>query len=301
MASVCAGVWVRWLQHRSSDGATVNCLPVVRPAKRRGAALNAPRLLLQQSEQLPSAARFRLLPLRDPASIPDANHTPHGRSCLRARPCQPTGLHGQTAITHSFLALGSQTRIVDGTGKTTWSYPHATRRLHYRQPFVHALQVEGLPAAGGGDHRDGQKLFEWKGAGRNTAQVVESNRIWSRKPVRSRACWNSTAPVRSSWVPISCQLTNHHMQSRMVQTQRQLPSPSSTTKSSANTPKGEIVWEVRAELALHRHHFANGNTLISTYGHVSIGTRRANHLAGGQHELRQAAHQGRLRPAPPQR
>ena len=41
-----------------------------------------------------------------------------------------TGLTARSAeppITHSFLACGGQTRIVDGTGKAIWTYPHATR------------------------------------------------------------------------------------------------------------------------------------------------------------------------------
>ena len=38
-----------------------------------------------------------------------------------------TASYAQTAITHSFLATGGETRIVDGEGKTIWKYPGSTR------------------------------------------------------------------------------------------------------------------------------------------------------------------------------
>ena len=42
-----------------------------------------------------------------------------------ATPLAAAGPKGK--ITHSFLATGGETYIVDDAGKTTWTYPHASR------------------------------------------------------------------------------------------------------------------------------------------------------------------------------
>jgi len=198
-----------------------------------------------------------------------------------------TGLHAQTAVTHSFLALGGQTRIVDGTGKTTWSYPHATRD-GYMLPSGNLLLTlsKSKDYPGGGVveiTRDGQKLFEWKGtqAEVNTAQVVEGGRIMVTEagPKPRLLEIDRTGKIVVEF-PISCQLTNHHMQSRMA---RKLSNgnyliPQLHDKVVREyTSKGEIVWEVKTpNWPFTAIRLANGNTLINcTYGHVSIEVDKA--------------------------
>lgn len=193
----------------------------------------------------------------------------------------------QTAITHSFLACGGQTRILDGSGKTTWSYPHATRD-GYVLPNGNLLLAlsKSKEYPGGGVvevTRDGKKLFEWKGTQNevNTAQVVEGDRIMVTEagPKPRLLELDRTGKIVLEF-PISCQLTNIHMQSRMA---RKLPNgnyliPQLHDKVVREyTPKGDIVWEVKTpNWPFTAIRLANGNTLINcTYGHVSIEVDKA--------------------------
>ena len=195
--------------------------------------------------------------------------------------------HAQSPVTHSFLACGGQTRIVDGTGKTTWTYPHATRD-GYVLPSGNLLLTlsKSKEYPGGGVvevTRDGTRLFEWKGtqAEVNTAQAVGDNRIMVTEagPKPRLMELDRTGKVVLEF-PISCQLTNHHMQSRMA---RKLANgnyliPQLHDKVVREySPKGEIVWEVKTpNWPFTAIRLANGNTVINcTYGHVSIEVDKA--------------------------
>lgn len=198
-----------------------------------------------------------------------------------------TARSAETPITHSFLACGGQTRIVDGTGKAIWTYPHATRD-GYVLPSGNLLLAlsKSKDYPGGGVvevTRDGQKLFEWKGtqAEVNTAQVVGGDRIMVTEagPKPRLLELDRTGKIVLEF-PISCQLTNHHMQSRMA---RKLANgnyliPQLHDKVVREySPKGEIVWEVKTpNWPFTAIRLANGNTLINcTYGHVSIEVDKA--------------------------
>jgi hypothetical protein len=41
--------------------------------------------------------------------------------------CAGSAAHAAEKITHSFLATGAETVIVDGAGHVTWRYPHGSR------------------------------------------------------------------------------------------------------------------------------------------------------------------------------
>lgn len=124
--------------------------------------------------------------------------------------------------------------------------PHATRD-GYVLPSGNLLLTlsKSKEYPGGGVvevARDGKKLFEWQGtqAEVNTAQVVEGDRIMVTEagPKPRLLELDRTGKIVIEF-PISCQLTNHHMQSRMA---RKLANgnyliPNSTTKSSANTAR----------------------------------------------------------------
>ena len=193
----------------------------------------------------------------------------------------------QTPVTHSFLACGGQTRIVDGTGKTIWSYPHSTRDgwvLPSGNLLLTLSKSKDYPGGGVVEiTRDGKKLFEWQGtqAEVNTAQVVEGDRIMVTEagPKPRLLELDRTGKIVVD-VPLTCQLTNHHMQSRMA---RKLANGNYLVPQLHDkvvreyTPKGEVVWEVKTpNWPFTAIRLANGNTLINcTYGHVSIEVDKA--------------------------
>ena len=193
----------------------------------------------------------------------------------------------QTPVTHSFLACGGQTRIVDDAGKTIWSYPHATRDgwvLPSGNLLLTLSKSKDYPGGGVVEvTRDGKKLFEWKGtqAEVNTAQVVEGDRIMVTEagPKPRLLEIDRTGKIVVDF-PLTCQLTNHHMQSRMA---RKLPNGNYLVPQLHDkvvreyTAKGEIVWEVKTpNWPFTAIRLANGNTLINcTYGHVSIEVDKA--------------------------
>ena len=68
-------------------------------------------------------------------------------------------------ITHSFLATGAETFIVDGTGKTTWSYPRSSRD-GWVLPNGNILLALSKSNDGGSVvevTREGKVVFEFKG------------------------------------------------------------------------------------------------------------------------------------------
>ena len=88
-----------------------------------------------------------------------------------------------TKITHSFLATGGETFLVDGAGKVTWSYPHSTR-----DGWV--LSTGNILLAVGKDRRypggaaievtrAGKVVFEFKGTQSevNTVEALENGNI----------------------------------------------------------------------------------------------------------------------------
>src|SRR4051812_47166533 len=86
-------------------------------------------------------------------------------------------------ITHSFLAAGGETFIVDGAGKTTWTYPHASRD-GWVLPSGNILLAlsKGKRYPGGAAvevARDGKVVFEFKGTQSeiNTVQPLENGNI----------------------------------------------------------------------------------------------------------------------------
>src|SRR4051794_22849485 len=78
-----------------------------------------------------------------------------------------TAASAQEKITHSFLALGAEPRLVSADGKIEWSYPLSTRD-GWVLPDGHLLLTvsKGDKYPGGGVvlmSREGKVLFEYKG------------------------------------------------------------------------------------------------------------------------------------------
>lgn len=128
------------------------------------------------------------------------------------------------AITHSFLACGSQTYIVDGDGHKTWTYPHATRD-GYVLPNGHVLLTVSKckPFPGGAvveiDRQANQPKVIWKGTQSevNSAQPTASGGfVLTEAGEQPRLIELSADGEIACEFPLKCQKANHHMQTRMA-------------------------------------------------------------------------------------
>jgi hypothetical protein len=183
---------------------------------------------------------------------------------------------------HAFLATGAETRIVDAEGKTVWKDPRNTRD-GWVLPNGHILLTlsKSKDYPGGGVvelTRAGETLFEWKGTQSevNTAQALPNGRILvTEAGPKPRILELTRQGEIALEVPISCQTTNHHMQTRMT---RKLPNGNYLVPHLLDKvvreydPAGKIVWEVPTpNWAFTAIRLPNGNTLINcTYGNTSI-------------------------------
>jgi hypothetical protein len=185
-------------------------------------------------------------------------------------------------ITHSFLQTGAETRIVGDKGETVWRYPKGTRD-GWVLPDGHLL----LTITKDNDYpggavveitRDGKKLFEYKGTQSevNTSELLPNGNIMlTEAGAKPRLLEVNRAGEIKVEVPLSCQTTNHHMETRMA---RKLPNGNYLVPQLLDkvvreyTPKGKIVWEVKTpNWPFTAIRLANGNTLINcTYGNLSI-------------------------------
>jgi hypothetical protein len=129
--------------------------------------------------------------------------------------------------THGFLACGQQTYIVDGDGKTVWTYPHATRDGYVLSDGNVLLTLSKSKKHPGGAvievDRDGAETLIWKGtqAEVNSAQPTDSGTlvITEAGPKPRLMELNRRGEVVLEF-PLACQTENFHMQTRMA---RKLP------------------------------------------------------------------------------
>ena len=128
-----------------------------------------------------------------------------------------------STITHSFLATGADTRIVSGEGEVIWRYPRNTRDgwvLPSGNLLLTISKDNDYPGGGVVEvTRDGKVLFEYKGTQSevNTSQALPNgNILLTEAGAKPRILEVDRAGKIVVDVPISCQLTNHHMQSRMT-------------------------------------------------------------------------------------
>jgi hypothetical protein len=197
--------------------------------------------------------------------------------------CVITNSVGNAAeITHSFLATGAETYIRSGDGQMLWRYLHSTRD-GWVLPGGNIL----LAVAKGDEYpggavleltREGKNVFEFKGSQSevNTVQPLPSGNILlteaGDKPRLLEVDRQGAILVE---VPLSCQTTNHHMETRMA---RKLANGNYLVPQLLDkvvreyTPTGKIVWEVKTpDWPFTAIRLANGNTLIDcTYGHALI-------------------------------
>jgi hypothetical protein len=156
----------------------------------------------------------------------------------------------------SFLMLGGLTQIVDASGKATWQYPAVTRDGYILPNGNLLLTLTKNKAYPGGAvvevTRDQKVVWEYKG---------------TQTEVNTAVLRDGSIKVE---IPLGCQVTNHHMQSRMA---RKLPNghylvPQDKTVREYDA-SGIVVWERKSpESTLDNRSFcclrnAAGHTLIS--------------------------------------
>jgi hypothetical protein len=177
----------------------------------------------------------------------------------------------------SFLMLGGLTQIIDASGKATWKYPAATRDGYILPSGNLLLTLSKTKAYPGGAvvevTRDQKVVWEYKGTQSevNTAILLENGNVMlteaGDKPRLLEVARDGSIKVE---IPLGCQITNHHMQSRMA---RKLPNghylvPQDKTVREYDA-SGKVVWECKSpESTLDNRSFcclrnAAGHTLIS--------------------------------------
>ena len=127
----------------------------------------------------------------------------------------------EPAITHSFLVTGGETFIVDGAGKTTWTYPKSTRD-GWVLPNGNILLTLSKANDGGSVvevTREGKVVFEFKGTQSevNTAQALDNGNIMlteaGNKPRLLEVTRDGKIAVE---VALQAQTKDHHLQTRMA-------------------------------------------------------------------------------------
>lgn len=191
-------------------------------------------------------------------------------------------------VTHSFLATGGETRIVDGEGQVTWKYPKGTRDgwVLPNGNLLLAVSKDRGEYPGGAVvevTRAGEKVFEWKGTQSevNTVQALANGNIMATEagPMPRIVEINREGKVVVE-VPITSQTTNHHMESRMT---RKLPNGNYLVPQLLDKvvreydPQGKVVWEFKAPEEPKKAwpftaiRLPNGNTLITlTNGNMVV-------------------------------
>ena len=191
--------------------------------------------------------------------------------------------HAQSAITHSFLKTGGETQIVDGSGKTVWSYPGSSRDawvLPGGNILIAVSKSKEFPGGGVVEvTRDLKRVFEFKGtqAEVNTAQgLANGNILLTEAGAKPRLLEVTREGKITVEVPLQAQTTNHHLQSRMA---RKLANGNYLVPQLLDrvvreyAPDGKIVWEVKTpdepkeSWPFTAIRVPNGNTLITcTHG-----------------------------------
>ena len=183
-----------------------------------------------------------------------------------------------------FLMLGGLTQIVDATGNVTWKHPAVTRDGYILPNGNLLLTLSKTKAYPGGAvvevTRDQKVIWEYKGTQSevNTAVLIDNGNIMlteaGDKPRLLEVARDGSIKVE---IPLGCQTTNHHLQSRMA---RKLPNghylvPQDKTVREYDA-SGKIIWERKSpESELDNRSFC---CLRNAAGHTLISLTLGNHL-----------------------
>jgi hypothetical protein len=183
-----------------------------------------------------------------------------------------------------FLMLGGITQIVDAAGKPTWKYPAATRDGEVLPNGNLLLTLSKTKAYPGGAvvevTRDLKVVWEYKGTQTevNTAVLLDNGNILlteaGNNPRLLEVARDGSIKVE---IPLGCQVTNHHMQSRMA---RKLPNghylvPQEKTVREYDAA-GKVIWERKStESTSDNRSFCS---LRNAAGHTLISLTVGNHI-----------------------
>lgn len=184
-------------------------------------------------------------------------------------------------ITHSFLACGRDTRILDGAGKTIWSYPQISRDgwVLENGNVLLALNKTAIPHGGVVEvTRDGKVVFEYPGTQTevNTVQPLpDGNILLTEAGDKPRILEVTRAGKIVAEVPLQAQTENHHLQTRMT---RKLASGNYLVPQLLDKvvreydPQGKIVREMATpDMPFTAIRLADGGTLVGcTLGHLVV-------------------------------
>ena len=184
----------------------------------------------------------------------------------------------------SFLMLGGITQIVDASGKATWKYPAVTRDGTVLPNGNLLLTLSKNKAYPGGAvvevTRDQKVVWEYKGTQTevNTAVLLDNGNVMlteaGNKPRLLEVARDGSIKVE---IPLGCQVSNHHLQSRMA---RKLPNghylvPQEKTVREYDAA-GKVVWERKSpESTLDNRSFC---CLRNAAGHTLISLTVGNHV-----------------------
>ena len=184
----------------------------------------------------------------------------------------------------SFLMLGGLTQIVDASGKATWKYPAATRDGEVLPNGNLLLTLSKNKAYPGGAvvevTRDLKIVWEYKGTQSevNTAVLLPNGNVMlteaGDKPRLLEVARDGSIQVE---IPLGCQTTNHHLQSRMA---RKLPNgnylvPQEKTVREYDA-QGKVVRERKSPSSpLDNRAFC---CLRNAAGHTLISLTVGNHI-----------------------
>ena len=184
----------------------------------------------------------------------------------------------------SFLMLGGLTQIMDASGKVTWKHPAATRDGEVLPNGNLLLTLSKNKAYPGGAvvevTRDQKVVWEYKGTQTevNTAVLLPNGNVMlteaGDKPRLLEVARDGSIRVE---IPLGCQTTNHHMQSRMA---RKLPNGQylvpQEKKVREYDAQGKVVWERQnPESSLDNRSFC---CLRNAAGHTLISLTVGNHI-----------------------
>jgi hypothetical protein len=161
-----------------------------------------------------------------------------------------------TGITHSLLALGGETYILNADGAVAWTYPANTRDgfvLRNGNILLAVSKTKELPGGGAIEiTRDGKTVWSFKGTQSevNTVQKVADGRyMLTEAGPKPRILEVDASGKIVSETAIQAQTKDLHLQTRMT---RRLPNGNYLVPQLLDkvvreyTPDGKIVWEAKS-------------------------------------------------------
>jgi hypothetical protein len=186
------------------------------------------------------------------------------------------------AITHSFLACGTETYILDGSGKVTWRYPRGSRDgwvLPNGNVLLALSKSNDYPRGAAVEvTRDGKIVLEVKGTQSevNTVQpLADGHVLLTEAGAKPRLLEVDGQGKTIFEMPLQAQTKDHHLQTRMA---RKLANghylvPQLLDKVVREyTPEGKIGWEAKTpDMPFTAIRLPDGHTLIGcTLGNLVI-------------------------------